>query len=109
MREMGLEAVIRGTTVSDKATPCPLDKINRQFRAPATNMLWLSDFTYVAMQYVSIRYTERLVGAASLNQAVTEIDLHLQVWRYLKPLHRPHLGRAPAAAAARRLHHAQAP
>ncbi|MBN8715743.1 MAG: IS3 family transposase [Xanthomonadales bacterium] len=34
MRRLGLRGVIRGravkTTVSDKATPCPLDKINRQ-------------------------------------------------------------------------------
>ena len=25
-----------------------LDRVNRQFRAPAPNALWLSDFTYVA-------------------------------------------------------------
>ena len=52
MREMGLAGVIRGkpvrTAVSDKAVPCPLDRVNRQFRAPAPNMLWVSDFTYVA-------------------------------------------------------------
>ena len=52
MREMGLQGVIRGkpirTTVSDKAAPCPLDKVNRQFHAPAPNRLWVSDFTYVA-------------------------------------------------------------
>src|SRR5882757_7766900 len=49
MRAMGLEGVIRGkpikTTVSDKAIACPLDRVNRQFRAPRPNMLWLSDFT----------------------------------------------------------------
>ena len=44
MREMGLQGVIR-TTVSDKVAPCPLDKVNRQFRAPAPNRLWASDFT----------------------------------------------------------------
>lgn len=52
MCDMGLAGVIRGkpvkTTVSDKAAPCPLDRVNRQFRAPAPNMLWVSDFTYVA-------------------------------------------------------------
>ena len=52
MRAMGLEGIIRGkpirTTVSDKAAPCPLDHVNRQFHAPAPNMLWVSDFTYVA-------------------------------------------------------------
>ena len=35
MRRLGLKGVVRGkpvkTTVSDKATPCPLDKVNRQF------------------------------------------------------------------------------
>ncbi len=52
MHDMGLAGVIRGkpvrTTVSDKAAPCPLDRVNRQFRAPAPNMLWVSDFTYVS-------------------------------------------------------------
>ena len=44
MRGMGLAGVIRGkpmrTTVGDKAAPCPLDRVNRQFRAPAPNRLW---------------------------------------------------------------------
>ena len=38
MRGMGLRGVIRGkpvrTTISDKAAPCPLDHVNRQFHAP---------------------------------------------------------------------------
>jgi hypothetical protein len=73
MREMGLKGVIRGkpirTTVSDKAAPCPLDKVNRQFRAPAPNMLWLSDFTYVStwagfvyVAFVIDAYARRIVG-----------------------------------------------
>jgi putative transposase len=52
MKTMGLQGVIRGkpvrTTVSDKAVPCPLDQVNRQFHAPAPNRLWVSDFTYVS-------------------------------------------------------------
>ena len=52
MRDLGLQGVIRGkpvrTTISDKAAPCPLDQVNRRFHAPAPNMLWVSDFTYVA-------------------------------------------------------------
>jgi transposase InsO family protein len=51
MRAMGLQGVRRGktvkTTVSDPATPCPLDRVNRNFTAPRPNMLWVSDFTYV--------------------------------------------------------------
>ncbi|ABD89416.1 hypothetical protein RPC_3889 [Rhodopseudomonas palustris BisB18] len=43
MREMGLQGVIRGkpikTTVSDKAAPCPLDHVNRQFKAPRPNVM----------------------------------------------------------------------
>src|SRR5690606_5831234 len=46
MKSMGLQGVIRGkpvkTTISDKASPCPLDKVNRQFQAPAPNRLWVS-------------------------------------------------------------------
>jgi transposase InsO family protein len=52
MQSMGLQGVIRGkhvrTTFSDKAAPCPLDHVNRQFHAPAPNRLWVSDFTYVS-------------------------------------------------------------
>ena len=52
MKHMGLAGAVRGRTVktthSDKSTPSPLDRVNRQFRAPAPNALWLADFTYVA-------------------------------------------------------------
>ena len=51
MRVMSLAGVIRGkpmrTTISDRSAPCPRDHVNRQFRAPAPDMLWVSDFTYV--------------------------------------------------------------
>ena len=52
MRSMGLQGAIRGksmkTTVSDKAAPCPQDKVNRQFKAERPNALWVADFTYVS-------------------------------------------------------------
>lgn len=52
MKDIGVEGVIRGkklrTTVPDNALPCPLDRVNRQFHAPAPNILWVNDFTYVA-------------------------------------------------------------
>ena len=64
MRDLGLQGVIRGkpvrTTISDKAAPCPLDQINRQFHAPAPNMLRASDFTYVA--FMIDAYARYLVG-----------------------------------------------
>jgi putative transposase len=73
MKKMALQGVIRGgrvrTTVSDKAMPCPLDHVNRRFRAPRPNSLWVSDFTYVAtwtgfvyVAFVIDAYARRIVG-----------------------------------------------
>ncbi|RAK07801.1 helix-turn-helix protein [Salipiger aestuarii] len=64
MKEMGIQGIIRGkphrTTIPDKKAPCPLDKVNRQFRVPAPNVLWVSDFTCVAtwkgFVYVALRH-----------------------------------------------------
>jgi len=73
MRAMDLEGVVRGkrirTTIGDPAAPCPLDRVNRQFRAPRPNALWVSDFTYVAtwagfvyVAFVIDTYARRIVG-----------------------------------------------
>jgi putative transposase len=73
MRKMGLQGVIRGrrvrTTVPDKAAPCPLDHVNRQFQVARPNVLWVSDFTYVAtwqgfvyVAFVIDAYARRIVG-----------------------------------------------
>ena len=52
MRVMGLAGVVRGrrvrTTIPDPAAACPLDRVNRQFKAACPNRLWVADFTYVA-------------------------------------------------------------
>lgn len=52
MRHMQLQGARRGkvvrTTLADKAAACPLDKVNRHFRADKPNQLWVSDFTYVS-------------------------------------------------------------
>jgi putative transposase len=73
MRQMELRGVIRGkaakTTISDKAMPCPADRVNRQFRASRPNLLWLADFTYVAtwqgfvyVAFVIDAFARRIVG-----------------------------------------------
>ena len=73
MKNLGLQGIIRGkphrTTFSDKSAPCPLDRVNRHFEAPAPNMLWVADFTYVAtwagfvyVAFVIDVYARRIVG-----------------------------------------------
>jgi putative transposase len=73
MRKLGLQGVVRGkkivTTQPDKAQSCPLDKVNRQFKAERPNQLWISDFTYVptwqGMVYVAFVidvFARRIVG-----------------------------------------------
>src|SRR5438045_154453 len=73
MASLGLQGAIRGkpvrTTISDKAVPCPLDHVNRQFHALRPNALWVSDFTYVAtwagfvyVAFVIDAYARRIVG-----------------------------------------------
>ena len=47
MKGMGLQGIIRGkphrTTIPDKKVPCPLDKVNRQFRAPGSRPMGFSN------------------------------------------------------------------
>ena len=51
MRDLGLRGVVRGrhlrTTVPDETVPRPADLVQRDFRAPAPNRLWVADITYV--------------------------------------------------------------
>ena len=101
MRAMGLEGIIRGkplrTTVSDKAAPCPLDHVNRQFHAPAPNMLWVSDFTYVAtwtgfvyVAFVIDTYARRIVGwrVSRTAHASFVLDALEQALHDRRPIHR---------------------
>ena len=73
MRCLGLRGVMRGkvvrTTISDAKAPCPLDRINRQFRADRANQLWVSEFTYVStwqgclyVAFVIDVFARRIVG-----------------------------------------------
>ena len=101
MRQMGLEGAIRGktirTTVQDKATPCPLDHVNRVFYAPAPNTLWLSDFTYVStwtgfvyVAFVIDAYARRIVGWRVSRTAHTGfvLDALEQALHERRPAHR---------------------
>src|ERR1700710_836306 len=69
----GNTCVMRGkvvrTTLGDNKAPCPLDRVNRQFRAERPNQLWVSDFTYVStwqgwlyVAFVIDVFARRIVG-----------------------------------------------
>ena len=101
MRSMGLQGVIRGkpmrTTVSNKAAPCPLDHVNRQFHAPAPNRLWVSDFTYVAtwkgfvyVAFVIDVYARYIVGwrVSRTAHAGFVLDALEQALHDRRPIHR---------------------
>ena len=73
MRRRLLQSVRRGkvvrTTVGDSKAACPLDRVNRQFRAERPNQLWVSDFTYVStwqgwpyVAFVIDVFARRIVG-----------------------------------------------
>ncbi|MGI4846284.1 MAG: IS3 family transposase [Janthinobacterium lividum] len=73
MRKAGLRGVMRGkvvrTTIADVKAPCPLDRVNRQFKAQRPNQLWVSDFTYVStwqgfvyVAFVIDVFARRIVG-----------------------------------------------
>ena len=73
MKHLGLQGVRRGkvvrTTISDAKLPCPLDRVNRVFKADRPNQLWVSDFTYVStwqgwlyVAFVIDVYARRIVG-----------------------------------------------
>ncbi len=101
MRGMGLAGVIRGksvkTTVQDKAVPCPQDHVNRNFKAPAPNVLWVSDFTYVStwtgfvyVAFVIDVYARRIVGwrVSRTQHASFVLDALEQALHERRPAHR---------------------
>jgi len=73
MRQDGLRGVRRGkvvrTTTPDSKAPCPLDRVQRVFKADRPNQLWVSDFTYVStwqgfvyVAFVIDVFARRIVG-----------------------------------------------
>lgn len=73
MRQLGIAGVVRGkpvrTTSPDPARPCPLDRVNRRFKADRPDQLWVSDYTFVStwqgfayVAFVIDVYARRIVG-----------------------------------------------
>jgi len=86
MRQHGLQGVRRGkrqrTTVPDPKAPCPLDRVNRQFKADHPNQLWVTDFTYVStwqgwvyVAFVIDVFSRRIVGWRQSSSMHTEFVL----------------------------------
>lgn len=86
MRQQGLQGARRGkqlrTTRSDSKAACPLDRVNRQFKADRPNQLWVSDFTYVStwqgwlyVAFVIDVYARRIVGWRVSNSMTTDFVL----------------------------------
>ena len=85
MRAMGLAGVRRGkttvTTISNPKAPCPLDKVNREFKVSRPNALWVVDFTYVH-SWTGFVYVAFVIDAFARR---------IVAWR---PAGRPTIGRA---------------
>ena len=73
MRRLGLRGVMRGkvvrTTISDTKAACPLDRVDRVFKADRPHQLWVSEFTYVStwqgwlyVAFVADVFARRIVG-----------------------------------------------
>jgi transposase InsO family protein len=86
MKQLGLRGARRGkrvrTTISEVSAPCPLDRVNRQFKADRPNQLWVSDFTYVStwqgwlyVAFVIDVFARRIVGWRVSSSMTTDFVL----------------------------------
>ena len=86
MKHLAIQGVIRGkvkkTTVPDKVQPRPKDKGSWKVRAPAPNMLWVSDFTHVSIwqgvvyvAFIIDTFADKIVGWRVSNSPKTDFLL----------------------------------
>ncbi len=86
MARLGLQGVIRGkavrTTIANPTAACPLDHVNRQFKATRPNELWVSDFTYVStwqgfvyVAFIIDVFARRIVGWRASSTSHTDFVL----------------------------------
>jgi putative transposase len=95
MRELGLFGAVRGkvkrTTIPATVDERPEDLVQRQFRAPAPNRLWVADLTYVAtwsgwvyVAFVMDVHSRRIVGwrcSTSLRTDLAADALEQGLWQ----------------------------
>jgi putative transposase len=94
MAGLGLRGVRRGkfkrTTLSDSAGSRPADLVERQFKAPAPNRLWLADITYVStwsgfcyVAFITDAFSRAIVGwrvSKSLRADLALDALEMAIW-----------------------------
>jgi putative transposase len=94
MREMGLDGVVRGkktfTTVPGDMAQRPADLVNREFKAPAPNRLWVADLSYVwtrtgfvYVAFVTDVFSRFIVGwrvSTSLHSELALDALEMALW-----------------------------
>ena len=95
MKDQGLSGARRGkafttTTVSDDRLSRPEDLVDRQFKAPAPNRLWVADLTYVKthsgwvyVAFIIDVYSRMIVGwqaSRSLRSDLAIDALEMAVW-----------------------------
>ena len=94
MRQTGLAGRVRGkgkrTTIPDETAPRPMDLVDRNFTAPAPNVLWIADITYVSTwsgfaytAFVVDVFSRRILGwrVSSAPRADLALDaLEMAVW-----------------------------
>jgi putative transposase len=105
MRRLGIQGVVRGkksvrTTVADDSAARPADLVERRFRAPAPNRLWVADLTYVKTHsgwvYVAFvidvfsRFIAGWQASRSLRTDLALDALEMALWRrhLIAPSHR---------------------
>lgn len=102
MHTLGLSGVVPGrhrrTTVPDEVTPRPADLVERHFRVPVPNRLWVADLTYVrtwsGFAYVAFHHRRLL----TLHRRLA----YLALAPYRPGAHRPGAGAVGAQGALRR-------
>ena len=94
MRELDLEGVVRGkrkrTTVPGELDDRPADLVDRNFRAPAPNRLWVADLTYVTtwsgfvyVAFIIDAFSRSIVGwrvSDSLHAELALDALEMALW-----------------------------
>src|SRR5436190_14356631 len=87
MGELGLRGAVRGkprrTTIPDAKAERPRDLVDRQFKVPAPNRLWVADLTYVRtwsgfvyVAFVTDAYSRMIVGWQASRSLRTDLAVH---------------------------------